>query len=482
MVRYAAAFALIVAVFLVAPVRAASPQPPQNWLILSDLHFDPFTQPKLVERLAQAPPDRWRGIFETGETVGPSGAGSDTNFTLLESTLEGARDNANDPRVVIVAGDFLAHDFRAKFDRAMKAHGDGAYDAFVDKTEAFLAWEIQSAFPRAHLLPVIGNNDGYCGDYASTPHDAFLSHMAAAWAGSVGESNAQDFITQFSTGGYYETPLPIAGAQAIVLNDVFWSPKYGDRCGNAHDTPGADEVRWLSATQHALPANTPVWIVAHIPVGIDAFSTLHVASNQALPLPFAVPFLSEPYESAFVSALDASGTVMSIAAHTHMDSFRVIGPDPSTPRTPMLVVPAVSPIYGNAPAFTVLSVDAQTAGVLDSQVFVLSKVHDAWIWHREYDFNSIYGRGPIDAAHLWQAQQTIFGDERVRLRFEQFYQPGDGIAPISETNWRSYWCANVALTPTQYTACAMPVIQHDIGTHPSPPPPPTAAPSPSPAP
>jgi hypothetical protein len=475
MVRFLAAFALIAASLLVAPVRADAPS--QNWLVLSDLHFDPFTQPKLVERLADTAPDRWRTVFTTGETVAPSGPGSDTNFTLLESTLEGARNNAGDARVVIIAGDFLAHDFRAKFNRTMKSHGDLAYDAFVDKTEAFLAWEIQSAFPRADLLPVVGNNDGYCGDYESTPHDAFLAHMAAAWAGSVGTTKAQDFITQFSTGGYYSVPLPANGAQAIVLNDVFWSSHYSNACGDSHDTPGDDEVRWLASAQHALPPHAPVWIIAHEPPGIDVASSLHVTQASPLPIPLAISFLTDRFESAYVNALDTPGTVMAIAGHTHMDSFRVVGPDPSTPQTPMLVVPAVSPVFGGSPAFTVLSVDARTAALLDSQVFILTKVRDEWTWHREYDFDSIYGRGTIDAAHLWGAQQTIFLDDRVRRRFEQFYQAGDGAAPINDSNWRSYWCANVALTPTQYTACAMPVIEHQIGTHPSPPPPlPTSTP------
>ncbi|MGA7571791.1 MAG: hypothetical protein WCA80_13385, partial [Candidatus Aquilonibacter sp.] len=48
--------------------------------------------------------------------------------------------------------------------------------------------------------------------------------------------------------------------------------------------------------------------------------------------------------------------------------------------------------------------------------------------------------------------------------------------------WRSYWCANVALTVTEYTACAMPHVEHDLPPHPSPTPAPTATPSPVPSP
>ncbi|HTU69429.1 MAG TPA: hypothetical protein VMF11_03830 [Candidatus Baltobacteraceae bacterium] len=470
MLRSSLAIVLGAALLLVAPARAAGPA--QAWLVLSDIHFDPFTQPHLVDRLAAAPADRWRAIFAAAPATAPSGIGSDTNYALLESTLEGARNAVPNPPIVIVAGDLLAHEFRAKFDRTATDHDDAAYDAFVDKTIGFLAWELQEAFPRSRLLPAIGNNDSYCGDYETAPHGAFLAHMAAAFAGSIGVTDPTAFIAQFSTGGYYTAPLPVDGARAIVLNDVFWSADYKNACGDPKADPGGDEVKWLQSAQNAIPAGTPVWIIAHIPPGIDAISTIR---GRAV-----VPFLTDGFNQAFITALDSgSAVVMAIAGHTHMDSFRVIGPDASTPRAPMLVVPAVSPIFGNAPSFTVLAVDPNSAQVDDSRVFILSKIRSQWSWHREYDFDSIYGSGPIDASDLWRVQQTIFGDERVRRRFEEFYQSGGALTPVTELFWRAFWCADVALTVTEYTACAQPQIQHNLPPHPSPPPLPSPSPSPS---
>lgn len=480
MFRSVLAFALAACLLLVfahPQARAATLQPPQAWLVLSDIHFDPFTQPRLVDRLAAAPPDRWRAIFATGEATAPSGAGSDTNDALLESTLDGAHQAVPDPRVVIVAGDFLSHEFREKFNKTAKVHDDAAYALFVDKTVAFLAWELQTAFPRAHVLPAIGNNDGYCGDYQSTPHDPFLAHMGADFAASAGGRDANAFIAQFSTGGYYAVALPAGNAQAIVLNDVFWSANYKNACGDPKADPGGDELAWLQATQTAIPNGTPVWIIAHIPPGVDVFSTERTKSTGP-----PVMFLADRFNGEFLTSLDSrSAVVMSISGHTHMNSFRVIGPDPSTPRAPMLVVPSVSPIFGNAPSFTVVDVDSSTGWALDAQVYILSKIKDAWTWHREYDFDSVYGRGTIDAAHLWSVQRAIFGDDRVRRRFEEYYQSGDGAAPINESTWRAYWCANVALTATDYTACAMPQIQRDLPPHPTPPPSSTPSPAPTPS-
>ena len=457
MPRSALAFALAAALLLVLPARAADP--PQAWLVLSDLHFDPFAQPHLVDRLLAAPPDRWRAIFESSPSA-PSTTGNDTNDALLESLLDGARNAAPDPRVVIVAGDFLAGDFRAKFERAVKTHDDAAYRAFVDKTMAFLAWELQAAFPRAHFIPVVGSDDGYCGSNASTPHDAFLARTAAVWAASVGARDPNAFIAQFSTGGYYSVPLPIDGAQAIVLNDVFWSAKYKNTCGDATADPGGDELSWLQATQAAIPAGTPVWMIASIPPGIDVRATLH-----AVPASSPVPFLADRYNDAFITALDSRSTVvMAIAGHAHAQGFRAVGPDPSTPRAPMLVVPAVSPRDGDAPAFTVLDVDPVTAQVDDARIFSLKGKTD---WRRAFDFATVYGRGTIDAAHLWGVQQLLFDNERAR--------------GITDSTWRAYWCANVALTETDYSACAMPQIQRDLPPHPSPPPSPSPSPSPEPS-
>ena len=46
-----------------------------------------------------------------------------------------------DPPVVVVAGDFMAHQFPDRFAKADPSAPPGAYEKFVDKTMAFLAME-----------------------------------------------------------------------------------------------------------------------------------------------------------------------------------------------------------------------------------------------------------------------------------------------------------------------------------------------------
>jgi sphingomyelin phosphodiesterase acid-like 3 len=481
MTRLLAAIALAASMLLATqPLKAQ--EPPQRWLAVSDIHFDPFSDAAIVERLAQAPVERWRAIFQLALPQPYSDYGSDTNFPLLESSLEAMHNEVSDPAVVMVTGDFLAHGFRAKFDKTVRNHGDLQYDDFVNKTIAFIADEFRAAFPRAHLIPVIGNNDGYCGDYESTPHSTFLARLAVEWGGSVGAADPNAFVVQFAVGGYYTVPLPAGDAQAVVLNDVFWSPRYMNACGNKQDDPGGDELTWLTQTLHAAGAH-PVWVLAHIPPGVDVFSTLLNKSAQP------VMMLADRFNDPFVSLLQTTSSpiAMGLSGHTHMSSFRVIGPGATTPITPMLVLPSISPIFGGNPSFTVLDVDSQTARVNDDQVFTLTNLHVVAInprrpalWQREYDFDSVFGSGAIDAQHLDALQQSLFENDRVRQHYETFSDGESGLATITDEQFRSYWCANVALTQASYVACAMPQVQHEFPAQPSPPPTSTPTPAASP--
>lgn len=464
---------------LLVPHIAGAATAPQQWIAVSDIHFSPYVDAKLTERLAAAPAERWRSIFASAGPMRFSNFGSDTNYALLESSLDAMKTQAGDPQVVIVTGDFLAHEFRTPFDAAVKNHGDDAYHDFVDKTIAFLALEFRGAFPKSRIVPVVGNNDGYCGDYESTPRSFFLLHMAQAFAPSVGASDAAAFVSQFTTGGYYTVPLPAGNAQAVVLNDVFWSWRYTNTCGDRASDPGADELNWLRTTLSSPPG--PTWVLAHVPPGIDVFSTLRAAVRLDAPV---VSMLSPKFNDAYVGILSApaSRVAIALAGHTHMNAMRVLG-GPGPAAAGMLLLPSISPVYFNNPTFSVLDVDAATASVLDDHVFVLDDLpalakdpHGAIRWRREYDFNGTYGMHGVDASTLERLQQIMFSDEKVRRRYSRYYDGESGRAPITDATWRAYWCGDVATSSTAYRACAAPQVQASLPPHP-----PAPSPLPSPA-
>jgi sphingomyelin phosphodiesterase acid-like 3 len=457
----------------------------QRWLVASDVHFDPFGDMRLAQRLAGAPVERWRTLFAAAGTPPFSGYGTDTNYPLLESALEAMKNEVSDPPVVILSGDFLAHDFRSRFQAATKDQREQDYDAFVDKTIAFLASEFHEAFPRSEILPAIGNNDGYCGDYQSTPQSSFLAHMATVWSGGiVGTGDPTAFIAQFSTGGYYTAKLPAGNASAIVVNDVFWSSHYANACGDVNADPGGIEMNWLTTT--LANAKAPVWVIAHVPPGVDVYATLHVKT----PGP-PIMMLADRFNDAFISLLGspASHVAFAVAAHIHMNDYRLIGGSVSDPVTAMLLAPSISPVYFNNPSFTELDVDATTANVVDQQVFVIEDLAElakngklTAHWKREYDFDRSFDAAGVNAETLAVLQQSMFQDGRPRHLFDAYYDGGSGLAPITPQTWRPYWCGNVALKTVDYSACAMPQIQTQLPPQPTAPPTATPAPTPTPTP
>src|ERR1700722_12418819 len=54
-------------------------------LFLSDIHFDPFFDPSLMDSLVKSDPSDWKSIFERSALTQLSPYRSDTNYPLLKS-------------------------------------------------------------------------------------------------------------------------------------------------------------------------------------------------------------------------------------------------------------------------------------------------------------------------------------------------------------------------------------------------------------
>jgi sphingomyelin phosphodiesterase acid-like 3 len=108
------ALAAALLIFPTAPVQGAATEAvgPTQFLMMSDLHFDPMADPKLVDRLSAAEPEEWRAIFESSDNKTPARYGADSNWPLLSSALHQTKVTLPNPGFVILPGDFLAHNFR----------------------------------------------------------------------------------------------------------------------------------------------------------------------------------------------------------------------------------------------------------------------------------------------------------------------------------------------------------------------------------
>ena len=275
-----------------------------QWLLVSDIHLDPNNR-------ASAP-------------VKP---GSDSDPALLASAIAKMRDVDPNPAVVVLAGDFLAHHFKAS----------------ATGTMASIAHDFGVAFPNARFLIAVGNNDDPCGDYRVSYDSPYLRALAAIWAPLVDRDNASpNFVHDFGRSGSYVASLPMRGARAVVADSVYWSFRYNAACSKIA-APGHAEMEWLRRTLASTPRGERNVVLMHIPPGIDSYSTAFVHGLTT------VPFLDATSSASLVGLLRAPSdrVTMVLAGHTHELQSRAFG------SVPMLIAPAISPIYGRAPTFLV---------------------------------------------------------------------------------------------------------------------------------
>jgi sphingomyelin phosphodiesterase acid-like 3 len=446
-IRISILIALILSWSPAAQVNAApSPAAPTGHaLLLCDIHFDPLADPAIVKQLIAAPASQWEAIFATSAQGGYAHSPNDANYPLLKSTLSAAA--AQNPfDFVIASGDYLRHDFQSAFVKAGGSPSD--FPAFASKAAVFVVNTIQATLGVPVYL-ALGNGDSPCGDYGLVPGSAFLAALADSL--DVLAHNAEA-AADFRTAGFYELPHPtLPKEEILVLNSVLWSPRYSN-CGSDGSDPGAAEMQWLGwKLYEAKTLGNRVILVMHIPPGIDAY-----ASSRSGDSKFVTQFWRDRYFTQFLELMQSYGDIVEIAfaGHTHMDDFRVLRTSGSTPPIGFRTTPAISPIFGNNPAFSVLNYSVSTGAVSDIATYYLDlmKGGDNPQWALEYCFSTAYGYDTFTAGNLETLAAAIHNNPNVRQIFAGYYA-ASAPSPITSNNWPFYICTETQFTTTDYSHC-----------------------------
>jgi hypothetical protein len=297
---------------------------------------------------------------------------------------------------------------------------------------ARIAHALEKAFPRAQFVIVPGNNDDPCGDYRAAPGDAYFKYLAHLWAPLVNRNGAApQFERSFAQYGWYTARLPLHGVHIIALDSVYWSIVYRP-CSGAQPGAPQRERQWFAQQLRSLPAGTRAIVVMHIPPGVDAHSTL--LTHRLL----VVPFWRDQSAVAFTHVLQANSDriAFAIAGHEHRNDFRLFG------GVPMLIAPAVSPVYHNNPSFVELDT-ASDGSLRDYRLF--SYDEESGVWQRGDSFDSVYGVSGFSARSLASIHARLRDDEGLRVRWARFFQAGSDDRDITTGTWRTYWCAQTQL-------------------------------------
>ncbi|MGA8533237.1 MAG: hypothetical protein WB615_03925 [Candidatus Tumulicola sp.] len=402
-----------------AGAHAGSAGRGQTWLVASDIHLDPL--------------DRRRD---------PSLFGSDTNLTLFRSALSEMKRAVPNPAVVLLPGDFFAHDFA----RVVRRHGDGssADDEGV-RTMRSIATAFARAFPHARFALALGNNDTPCGDYRTEFGTPYMAAVARAWAPLVNRNGAAPgFAASFARSGHYTMLLPVRHLQLVVIDDVPLAALYLGNCATFRSNGVENELSWLQTALSGAPPGMRSVVMMHIPPGYDAMATEETRGF----VPW--PFLETTADVALLSILSAPSNrvAYALAGHAHRFDFRLDG------GVPIFVFGSISPIYHNNPTFYALDVGSD-GSLRDARIYAFDEWTQAWQPPRSFDAK--WRETNLGAAALARIHARLGDDAAMRRAWDAAssgwpsnWHNAWGLWGVS---WRTPWCAQTNLA-TGFAGCA----------------------------
>lgn len=457
------------------PASAAAPPSGKTFLIVSDIHFNPMSDGSLVTDLAASDPAQWETILARSKSTSFSQYGEDTNWWLLQSSLDQMRATLPHPAFILVTGDLIAHQFPQTYLKTTNDTNRDNYRNFVLKTVEFLALELRKRFPNTKILLTPGNNDEECGNYSIRAGGTFL-HDTADLVRKLTQTN-DDFRGSWEALGSYDIPHPtLRGIRIISLNTVFFSDRYhaakfSENCDLIDSTAAADLFTWLeSRLSAAQQAHEKVWLMFHIPPGIDSYSSIvkyqtlsksktpAAAAREKLCASAVVPMWQPRWTAQFQALLKKyeETVIVSLAGHTHSDDFRLINSSGAKPEF-VLISPAISPVYRQNPGFRIVTF-ANDGSLSDESVYYLTNLEFASSktrgeWAKEYTFSQEWKLGRPDAASLATLYEQIKTKSDVRDEWVKFFNVSSAAAYLPANATPGLYCAIEELDPEAYSNC-----------------------------
>jgi sphingomyelin phosphodiesterase acid-like 3 len=463
---------LSAAKMLTAHPAPAGPKPVQV-LMVSDIHFEPFWDPGKVTQLEAVPASQWKAILASPPSPDRAerfaalqmeckAKGLDSDSTLFASSLAAMRANAPDAKFITVSGDLLAHDFACKYQAAVPHATAAGEESFAAKTLEYVVGELRGTFPGVPVYAALGNNDSGCGDYHLNPGWSFLRAIAPALSADLPEPQRGQARRDIAKGGYYSValPAPMRPARLLILDDLFMSDRYATCGGKPDPAPAADQIAWLRGQlEQARRAHEKVWVMAHIPPGINPYSTIRNMGDVCLG-DAPEMFLGS---AALPETIAEFGDVVRLAifAHTHMDELRLLRaskPPGHHTAVALKMVPSISPVDGNNPSFVVASVDPESAVLRDYRVVAASnKTGVETQWREEYDFDRTYGETEFSAASVKRMiagfrMDRSAGTQAAHEYLKNYFVGGDE-STLLQPFWPEYTCTLANDTKAGFRSC-----------------------------
>lgn len=440
-----------------------------EFLVLSDIHLNVFDNLRRdqFQHLSDSSAEDWPSVLKTIKSP-ISRSGSDSNYGLLISALDAAKAKTPAPSFILYPGDLLAHDWQKKYDQfaARPSHENpAAYRDFTRKTLTLIANELHDRYPDTPIYLTLGNDDSFCQDYWIQPRGEFLATLFDIWKPLFcNTKQVPEIKGSFTSLGCYALDLPHSSIdKLLVVNSVFWSASYccsyfapGAKnccdCVNQGRQPGQEQFAWLKQElSRAKEEGRRVWLLMHVPPGLDSYAEEKASGRSRTATLWTDEFAAQ-YQQLMNDYADT--TFVSFAGHTHMDDFRI---DRSKGKPILLhkIVPGISPIFGNNPAFQTFQFDDTTGLLKNWKTFFLNPTDSTNAgsvkqWTLEYEARTAYQIDRVDENTMTRVFLDMIDDPDGSQadHYRRYYAAS--AEPIDRKDFLIYSCAVLNLTFEAY--------------------------------
>jgi hypothetical protein len=420
------------------------------FLLLSDIHFDPYADAAIMKQLGANP----LAACQAAASTSFSKLGSATNYPLLKSTLDNVAATAAANHIhfdyAVVTGDLLAHQFDATYKRCVGRDPE-AYRKFAIATIRFVDAMITKALPGVPVFTTLGNNDSDKGDYAQ-PSSAFLKDLAQDWShewGNIPAAARQRAVASLERAGNYAVPnLSVPNDELVILNSNLWVARNFQACSGTDPDPGG-QFEWLTGVLARLKREQrTATLIMHVLPGIDALRSSMGDPQSLWTVPCTLKFIGE--------MTDFRGVLREIyAGHIHRDDFRILPDRAGKPLLPIHIVSSISPVYFNNPSVEIGWYDKRSGDLADYAPLYLDLANAKSAWAVEYIFSEAYGRPRPNLAALEDLVREIHQGgplSGVGKKYADYYNVSVGLF-LTQENWTNYTCTQKEFTPPLFAQC-----------------------------
>jgi UDP-2,3-diacylglucosamine pyrophosphatase LpxH len=338
----------------------------QQIIAISDIHFDPFMGCHLqkycstVKELQRSPIEKWDSILarNKAQLQARLRIGMDTNYALLTKLIKQVKPYASQPNnsFMIITGDYLAHNIDKNYHLYFKT--SKGYQVFIRKVFRYLYAKLRTICPaNLGVYFVMGNNDGYLGDYVINADQQFFKDISLDWSelNEIASSGSKIDHQLLSRNGSYARNIT-PSLKLIVLNTLIFLKKAKGENKEAH---AQLIINWLNKQlARAKQKHQKVILAYHIPQS--------VAPTKRLLSPKTANLWLDDINQAYIKLAQQYDTTIigMLHGHVHRPEFMRLHRDPNHP-LPQYLISSVSPIFGNSPSFTIFTL---TSDKLSSKV------------------------------------------------------------------------------------------------------------------